>query len=162
MKRLSLLLRVAPFVLCWPALIVPASADETHRIFAQKLVDDAKATRPDLLTIGIHAKPPNSSEYVIIAHTNRKSVGHKSEGADLVTLRTGEPDGPNALPGGIYDVGVALHDRSGKAVGFLAMHIKPSANSNDPKAESLQSAMTLRDELAKQIASEAALFKTAD
>jgi len=161
-KRLSLLLRTAAFALCWPALILAASADETHTIFAQKLVDEAKATRPDLLTIGIHARPPNSSQYVIIAHTNRKAVGHKSEGADLVTLRTGEPDGPNALPGGAYDVGVPLHDRSGKAVGFLAMHIKPKVDSKDPKAESLQSAMRLRDELAKRIASEAALFKIAD
>jgi hypothetical protein len=42
------------------------------------------------------------------------------------------------------------------------VHIKSSADSNDPKAESLQSAMMLRDELAKRIASEAALFKAAD
>jgi hypothetical protein len=52
------MMRIAAFALCWSAVIVSASADETRPIFAQKLVDDAKATRPNLVTIGIHAKPP--------------------------------------------------------------------------------------------------------
>jgi hypothetical protein len=143
------------------ALLLAASialANDAHTIFAQQLIDEAKAVRPDVVTIGIHAKPPGESSYVIIAHTNRKSVGHKSEGADLVTLKTGKPDGPNELPGGIYDVGVPLKDKAGKRVGFLAVHIQPPAESRDAKADALRSVLQLRDELSTHIPSERALF----
>jgi hypothetical protein len=136
-----------------------ALAGGADMILAQKLVDDAKAAHSNVVTMGIHAKRPNSADYVIIAHTNHTSVGHKSEGADLVTLRTGEPDGPNALPGGVYDVGIPLHDRAGKMVGFLATHLRPDTTARDPKAEVLKTAFRLRDELAKHIPSAGALFQ---
>jgi hypothetical protein len=150
--------KIATWVLL-AASIGFALADEGRAIFAQQLIDEAKAVRPDVVTIGIHAKPPGESNYVIIAHTNRNSVGHRSEGADLVTLKTGKPDGPNALPGGIYDVGVVLKDRAGKRVGFLAVHIQPPTDSHDPKADALQSVLKLGDELSTHIPSEQALFR---
>jgi hypothetical protein len=137
-----------------------AAAADT--IFAQKLIDDAKAARSDIVTIGIHAKAPGSSQYTIVAHTNRQSVGHESEGADLVTLKTGKPDGPNALADGVYDVGVPLKDRTGKQIGFLAVHIRPPAQSGDPKEVALRSAFQVRDELASRIASASGLFEAVD
>jgi hypothetical protein len=153
--------KLATFLLLLAASINLAMADEVHAIFAQQLIDEVKAVRPDVVTIGIHAKPPGESNYVIIAHTNRKSVGHKSEGADLVTLETGKPDGPNELPGGIYDVGVPLKDKAGKNVGFLAVHIQPPTESRDAKADALRSVLQLRDELSTRIPSERALFNPA-
>jgi hypothetical protein len=166
LRRLSMKLRFASTVigvaLYLAATIDLATADPGHTIFAQKLVDEAKARRPDIVTAGIHAKPPGTPDYIIVAHTNPASVGHKSEGADLVTLATGKVDGPNPLPGGVYDVGVPLKDKAGHAVGFLAVHIRPPAHSKDPKADSLQSVLKLRDELSTRIASEAALFASVD
>jgi hypothetical protein len=82
--HVSTILAVALYL---AASIEFASADDAHPIFAQKLVDEAKASHPDVVTIGIHAKPPGTSQYVIIAHTNRASVGHKSEGG-----RPGDPE----------------------------------------------------------------------
>ncbi|MDB6092401.1 MAG: hypothetical protein JWN85_5185 [Gammaproteobacteria bacterium] len=159
MPKHSTVLAVA---VCLAAPIGLASAEDAQPIFAQKLVDEAKAHHPDVVTIGIHAKPPGTSEYIIIAHTNRASVGHKSEGADLVTLKTGKTDGPNPLPGGVFDVGVTLKDHAGKKVGFVAVHFHPAADSKDPKADALHSVLKLRDELAQEIPSEAALFKAGD
>jgi hypothetical protein len=153
---------VLAVVMCLASSLQLAAADTAHRIFAQKLIEEAKAGRPDIVTIGIHAKRPGTADYVIIAHTNPGSVGHKSEGADLVTLATGKVDGPNPLPGGVYDVGVPLKDKAGHGVGFIAVHIRPPANSRDAKSDSLQSVLKLRDELASRIPSEAALFKAAD
>jgi hypothetical protein len=148
--------------LCLAAAIDLAASDAAHTIFAQKLVNEAKAGRPDIVTIGIHAKPPGAPDYIIVAHTNPASVGHKSEGADLVTLATGKVDGPNALPGGVYDVGVPLKDKSGHGVGFLAVHIRPPADSKDAQADALQTVLKLRDELSSHIASQAALFAPVD
>ena len=65
------LTRVSPVIAT--ALLLAASialANDAHTIFAQQLIDEAKAVRPDVVTIGIHAKPPGESSYVIIAHTN--------------------------------------------------------------------------------------------
>ncbi len=155
--------QVIAIALCLAASIdVAAAAAAAGSSFAQKLVEEAKAGHPDIVTIGIHAKPPGTPDYVIIAHTNPASVGHKSEGADLVTLATGKVDGPNPLPGGVYDVGVPLKDKTGHKVGFLAVHIRPPADAKDTKAESLRSVLKLRDELSSRIPSEAALFKPAD
>jgi hypothetical protein len=160
--KLSFASSVIAVGLCLAAMIDVAAADAARTILAQKLVNDAKAGRPDIVTVGIHAKPPGTPDYIIIAHTNPASVGHKSEGADLVTLATGKVDGPNPLPGGVYDVGVPLKDKSGHGVGFLAVHIRPPADSKDAKADSLQAVLKLRDELSNRIASESALFASVD
>lgn len=160
--KLRLTSPIIVMVLCLAGASHLVLADDAHPIFAQKLVDEAKSGRPDVVTIGIHAKPPGAPDYVIIAHTNAAAVGHKSEGADLVTLATGKVDGPNPLPGGVYDVGVPLKDKGGHKVGFLAVHIRPPADSKDSKADALQTVLKLRDELSSRIASHSALFAPAD
>jgi hypothetical protein len=152
----SILLALA---FCLAASIERALAGDAPPIFAQQLVEETKASHSNVVTIGIHAKPPGTSDYFIIAHTNLTSVGHKSEGADLVTLATGQTDGPNPLPGGVFDVGVPLKDQAGRTVGFVAVHVHPDADSKDPKRAALRSVLKLRDEMAHKIPSEVALFK---
>jgi hypothetical protein len=161
MKLRRSIISFATALLCLTTLQLLA-AEAPHRILAQKLVEDAKASHPEVVTAGIHAKRPGTQDYEIVAHTNPKSVGHKSEGADLVTLATGKPDGPNPLADGVFDVGVPLKDQSGASVGFLAVHIRPTSQSKDPKADALKSVYHISAELSAQISSLAALFQPAD
>ena len=128
-----------------------------NNVYAQKLADEFTAKYVRLISMGIHAKPPNASDYQIIAHTLRKKVGDKSTPEDMEVMRSGKPDGPNSVEGGIYDVAIQLFDSSRKTIGVIALHIKPGPG--DPKAEALKMAYQVRDEIAKQIPSDAKLFE---
>jgi hypothetical protein len=143
---------------CLGAVAAQSGAPAATNTYAQKLVDEFTAKHVRLISMGIHAKAPNSSEYLIVAHTIKKNIGKKSEEEDLVTMRTGKPDGPNDLGGGIYDVIMPLHDASGQTIGAAVVHVKPGPG--DPKAEAMKLALEYRDELAKQIPSNAKLFES--
>jgi iron complex outermembrane receptor protein len=138
-------------------LVAQTEAPPANDVFAQKLADEFTAKYVRLISIGIHGKPPNSSEYQIIAHTLRKKVGDKSTPEDTEVMRSGKPDGPNSVGGGIFDVAIQLFDSSQKTIGVIAMHIKPGPG--DPKAEPLKMAYEIRDELSKQIPSDTKLFE---
>ncbi|MDB6170672.1 MAG: TonB-dependent siderophore receptor [Verrucomicrobia bacterium] len=159
MKRLHRLAHI--FMVC--GILVPflGAADGGPKIAAQAIIEQMTADHPDLITAGIHAKPANSRDYVIIAHSLHVSIGHKSEGADLVTLETGKPDGPNALEGWIYDIGLPLRDRQGAIFAFVAFHVKPDPKGPAPKDEALRRAEKYRDELQARIPDSAALFEPA-
>jgi hypothetical protein len=137
-----------------------AQSEASNNIFAQQLADEFTAKYMWLITVGVHAKPPNASDYQLVAHTVRKNVGGKSTAQDLDVMKTGTPDGPNSLGGGVYDVVVQLFDASGKTIGVVALHIKPGAD-GDPKAKTLKLAYKVRDELKKRIPTDAKLFESA-
>src|SRR5271168_4083059 len=118
------------------AFAQPVKPKVHNPIYAQKLVDEFTAKYVDLISIGIHAKPPGASGYMIVAHTLGIKVGDASTPTDMDTMRTGQPDGPGALEGSIYDVALPLLDASGKTIGVMAQHVKP--HSGDPKAEALR------------------------
>jgi hypothetical protein len=126
--------------------------------FAQKLADEFTAKYVRVISIGIHAKPPNSADYVIIAHTAPKSRGLKSEDEDLAVMRTGKPTVSDPT-GGVFEAIVPLHDASGKTIGALVAHVKPDGGS---KEGAVKLGLQVRDELAKQIPSEAKLFESAN
>jgi iron complex outermembrane receptor protein len=132
-------------------------APPPNNVFAQKLADEFTAKYLRLISIGIHAQPPTGSGYQIVAHTLRKKVGDKSTPEDLEVMRTGKPDGPNLVEGGIYDVAIQLFDSSHNVIGVIAVHIKPGPG--DPKAETLALAYKIRDDLATHIPSSAKLFE---
>jgi hypothetical protein len=132
-------------------------SDPPNNIFAQTLVDEFTAKYVRVITIGLHAKLPNSSEYQIIAHSLKDRPGRKSTPADLEVIRTGRPDGPNGVGGGVFDVALPLYDRSGATIGAVVIHVKPGKG--DPKVETLKLASRVRDEISKQISSEAKLFE---
>jgi hypothetical protein len=141
-------------------LAAQTEAPPADNVFAQKLADEFTAKYVRLISIGIHAKPPNASEYQIVAHTLRKKVGDKSTPEDMEVMRSGKPDGPNSVEGGIYDVAIQLFDSSHKTIGVIAMHIKPGPG--DPKAETLKIAYEIRNELSKQVPSDSKLFAKAN
>lgn len=138
-------------------LVAQSGPPASNNVYAQKLVDEFTAKYVRLISLGIHAKPPNAPDYVIVAHTTVKKAGAKSEEEDLAAMRTGKPDGPNDLGGGIYDIILPLHDASGKTIGAAVMHIKPGTA--DPKTEAMKLAVQYRDDLAKHIPSEEKLFE---
>jgi hypothetical protein len=139
------------------AFAQPIKPKVHNPIFAQKLVDDFTAKYVNLISVGIHAKPPGASNYMIVAHTLAIKVGDPSTQTDMDTMRTGQPDGPSALEGSIYDVALPLLDASGKTIGVVAEHLKP--HKGDPKDEALRLALKYRDELAKLITSNEKLFE---
>jgi hypothetical protein len=147
---------MAAFVLLTANLFAQTEG-KPNNIYAQKLVDDSTAKYVRLISLGIHAKAPGASDYTIVAHTSTKHIGAKSEEEDLTVMRTGKPDGPNDLGGGIWDVILPLHDASGKTIGVAVMHVKP-----DSKAEAVKLAENYRDEIAKQIPNESKLFEPRD
>jgi len=159
MKRTAMVVLAIVLAACaWSAAAKQSGAPSATHTYAQKLVDEFTAKHVRLITMGIHAKAPNSSEYVIVAHTIAKNIGKKSEEEDLATMRTGKPDGPNDLGGGIYDVILPLHDASGQTIGAAVVHVKPGPG--DPKVEAMKLAIEYRDELAKEIPSNAKLFES--
>ncbi len=138
-------------------------APPPNNILAQKLVDDFTAKYLRLITMGIHAKRPNSSEYVIVAHTKRANIGNKSESEDTDAMTSGKPFGPEPLEGGQYNVILALHDVAAKTIGALVLHVKPAVTpGSDGKAAALRLSTQIRDDLAGKIPSEDKLFVEAD
>ena len=125
-------------------------------IFAQKLADEFTAKYVRLIGIGMHAKPPNGTDYVIVAHVPVYAIGNKSTATDLEVLRSGKPREPKDEGAGIYDCIVPLYDRSGTTIGVVSLHVKPDGNS---KAKAQELANEIRDGLQKEIPSSAKLFE---
>ena len=72
-------------------------------------------------------------------------------------LATGKPNATRIEKDGIYDLLLPIADTNGTAVGFLVMEI-PFAQAKD-KEDDLQKGIAIRDEMQKQIASKAQLFR---
>ncbi|MDB6170670.1 MAG: TonB-dependent siderophore receptor [Verrucomicrobia bacterium] len=129
------------------------------RIFIQELVDELVERNVELISIGVHAKPPGSSESRIVAHNALKSIGKISESEDDDVMLTNRPKGPIQLEGSIYDVILPLYDTAGKTIGTAHIHVKPTWGKGDPRVQAVELARKYRNELSERISSEAALFK---
>ena len=145
------------------AIIINASAAEPEvstRIYIQKVIDDATGRNLQLISVGVHACPPGASQFVVVAHTSRKAIGHKSdEREDRAAIQHHKIGGPNLLEGHIYDVTVPFDDASGRPIGALAIHVKPAASAGDPVAEARALALKFGKELSGFVPSNAAMFE---
>jgi hypothetical protein len=140
-----------------------AAAKARGDILAQRLVDELVAAHSgDLVSIGMHAKPPGSDDYVIVAHTKRTPVGKKSdEREDRAAIVEGKTGGPNLLADGVWDVTLPLSDSSGQPVGAVAIKVKPAPGTADPRGAALNLARRYRDALSGRIPSTDKLFERA-
>ena len=131
------------------------SASSTGKIYAQRLVDEFGGRHPDLVRIGIHATPPNTSENVIIACNETDRIGRKSDPEDLKAMKSGRPvvlkEGEN------FDVTLPLHDAAGNTIGAIGLTFKPRAGEQD--ADAARRARGLAGEIEKRITSTGQLFK---
>jgi len=151
-------------VLIFAALTAAAltQGDDLKNSFAQKLADQIAQAHPELHVIGIHLTPPNGADNVIVASNIREKVGKKSDEDDLKVLRTGKPivERPKDLSVAEYEVLLGLQDSSGKRIGTLALAYKPGTAKS--KADALRRSEQIRDELKRQIPSEAKLFEAGE
>jgi len=127
------------------------------KITAQKLVDDLATKYPDLVRIGMHLTPPNSSDNLIVACNIAARIGRKSDLEDLKAMQTGKP--VVLKEEGNFDVTLPLHTASGKLIGALGLTLR--AQDNDREARAIERAKKIASEMEKQIRSKASLFEPA-
>jgi len=126
--------------------------------YAQKLTERTVAAHPDLLVMMIHATPPHGAYNVIIG----SNIGRFGKKADEDDLRVIEKGSTNLEVGGDndrYETELPLLDRSGKRIGALGLvfGLKPSTDKDALHKHGL----AIRDEVARAIPNNAALFRPA-
>ena len=129
-----------------------------NKIYAQKLVVDLVANNSDLGGAGLHAIPPGSKEYQIVAQL-RDLIGKKSSADDLDVIdRDAVKIYPFVIEGSPrYSALAPLRDRSGNIIGMVALsfHRRPGVD----KLTVHTRLVAILAELADKIPDRAALFK---
>jgi hypothetical protein len=126
--------------------------------YAQALVDATMRAHPDLRVLALHATPPGSKQNVIIA-SNIGRIGKKADEDDLAIINTEKTIVEINKTGALIEVALVARDAAGRKIGALGTvyPYKPG----DDKAAREREAIQIRDELARQIPTNAALFKPA-
>lgn len=126
--------------------------------YAQKLTERTVAAHQDILVMMIHATPPKGAYNVIIG----SNIGRFGKRADEDDLRVIEKGSTNLEVGGDndrFETELPLLDRAGKRIGALGLvfALKP-----DTDKEALhRHGLAIRDEVARAIPDNAALFRPA-
>ena len=146
--------------LCATVLLASNTVGQSNRggeIFAQKLVDQITAKHPELNIIGLHSTPPDGSQSVIVACSNKSKVGKKSDPDDLEVMQSGKPTVEEKKDRQIFDLGFPLLDQNGTTIGVLVMEVKFSYEKTSDGA--MNRGKQIQSELQKQIPSKAKLFE---
>jgi DNA-binding beta-propeller fold protein YncE len=124
---------------------------------AQKVVDEAMATHPEVQKMGLHVDAPGSQDNVIVANNIPSKIGKKSSAGDMDVMRSGKPAVTKvAGVAPFYDLGLPLHDASGKLIGMIVMEIRgPSAKD---ESDAVRQAESITRTIQAKIPSEASLF----
>lgn|SRR5487761_112137 len=124
-------------------------------IYAQRLVDKTLAKhRSELIYVGLHLVPPDQTESLIAAATDRSKIGKKSSCSDLNVLKDGVP--VLEMKGSSSTVLAPLHDESGQTIGLAVIGLKFGAGQ---ESEAARDAKEIDQELSAEIPSKAALFQ---
>src|SRR5271165_1563556 len=133
------------------ALVPPLQAQTAQipiKSYGQELVDRATAKNPDLLSIVLHAKPPNGKEALIVA-SNIGRIGEPADEDDMFVIATEKTDIGVAADGHRLEAKLVLRDVDGGNVGALGL-VFPYKE-GDSKQALEQKAIRIRDELARRI-----------
>ena len=123
-----------------------------NKIYAQTLVNQIMAENPNLVSAGIHCVPPGGDAQSIVAST-LNVIGKKSDPEDILHGSTVISPHPRLPKLGIM---LPLHDRDGHDLGSLALSFK--YQSGEDQVKFFAQATAIRDRIAPQIASLAALW----
>lgn len=127
--------------------------------YAQRLTERTIAAHGDLLVMMIHATPPGGKRNVIIG----SNIGRFGKPADEDDLRVIDQGSTNLEVGGDdkdrFETELPLLDRSGKRIGALGLvfAFKPDSD----KEAIHRHGLAIRDEVARSIPNNAALFRPA-
>jgi hypothetical protein len=133
----------------WP--YDPAVSDDTY---AQQLVDKTLAAHPDVIILAIHATPPGSTSNMIVG-SNIGRIGKKADDDDLRVIEQGSINKEVNESGKRFEAELPLNDAQGQRIGALGVVFNYAAG--DDKEALVARAVKIRDEMAAQIASPAAL-----
>jgi hypothetical protein len=131
-------------------------AQNTEKIFAQKLVDEALAKHRDVIILAMQVTPPGKADNVIIA-SNIGRIGKKADDDDTHVIEKGEPNLEVNKKGDHFEVELVIQDQSGKTIGALGVVFM--YKNGDDKAVLQKKAEVLRDEMRKQIPTIEKLFE---
>ncbi len=125
---------------------------------AQQLVDRTIAAHPELLVMMIHATPPGGAHNIVIG-SNIARIGKAADEDDLRVIEKGSTNLEVAESGDRFETELPLNDASGTRIGALGLVFKlnPGADKEAIHARG----RAIRDHLARQISSNAALFAPA-
>lgn len=132
----------------------PYRARFNDRTFAQALVDKTLARHPEVIILAAHATPPGSRTNVIVG-SNIGRIGKEADEDDLRVIEKGETN--REVNGRRFEAELPLDDAHGKRIGALGVVFK--YRDGDDKEALVRRAEKIRNEMAKEIASPAALMR---
>jgi hypothetical protein len=144
--------------------VAPADANWTkyadNKIFAQTVVNGLLQKHPELDVLAIHALHADGPGGSIIA-ANLDRIGKKDDDDDLLVSQNHcIVLAPNLTDPAKYEVLIPLQDGTGHFIGTIGCVFKHHAG--DSEIGLLQRAIGIRDEVAKQVPSLAALYQIAN
>lgn len=134
----------------------PYRAQFNDRTFAQALVDKTLARHPDVIILAAHATPAGSKTDVIVG-SNIGRIGKEADEDDLRVVEKGETN--REVNGRRFEAELPLNDSRGRRIGALGVVF--NYREGDDKEALVREAEKIRDEMAKEIASPAALMRPA-
>ncbi|MDE2449820.1 MAG: hypothetical protein KGO22_12660 [Gammaproteobacteria bacterium] len=124
--------------------------------YAQHIVDEELAKHRDVMILAIHATTPKNSDPEILA-SNIGRIGKKADDDDMRVVRDGKTNLEVNKDLMRYEVELPLNDVSGQRIGALGVVFPLTAHTNQ-KARHAE-AISIRDEIARQITSPAKLVE---
>jgi hypothetical protein len=135
-----------------------APAQETKKIYAQKLLDETLAKHKDVVIMAMHVTPPGKTDNVIIA-SNIGRIGKKADEDDMRVIETGKPNLEVNKKGDHFEVELVMQDQSGKTIGAVGIVFM---NEKGKEAEFQKNAEQIRDEMKQKTPTLAKLFEPAN
>lgn len=126
--------------------------------YAQKLTERTIVAHPDLLVMMIHATPPGGKRNVIIG-SNIGRLGKPADEDDLRVIDKGSTNLEVSDGNDRFETELPLNDASGQRIGALGL-VFPYKASDDKEALH-RHGLAIRDEIARAIPNNAALFRPA-
>ncbi|EJU14755.1 hypothetical protein LH128_02049 [Sphingomonas sp. LH128] len=132
-------------------------ATPAHAPKATALVAHTMTRNPGLLDILLHVTPPGSNTNSVVAAHLPDDLGEISGDDDVGVARTGKPLVEVQKDG--VRIGVLLQLRDARRRPIGAVGIMAPWHEGDSQKAALERAVRIRDEMARQIPSRAALFR---
>ncbi len=126
--------------------------------FAKKLAEKIVKSQPDLLDAIFHVTPPHTGQNVAVAAHTAKEQGSPSGVDDLSVITTGKPLVEVQKDGVRIGVVLPLQDHHRQTIGALGLMYV--FHHGDKEQEFLARSEKIRDNLAREISSQQALFQT--
>jgi hypothetical protein len=123
--------------------------------YAQEITERILRAHPELIVVMLHATPPGETTNVVVG-SNIGRFGKPADEDDLRIIEQGKTNLEVAGEGDRFEVALPMLDASGKQVGALGL-VFPLHPGDDKDALHSQG-RAIRDELAKLIPNNAALF----